>query len=124
MGEDEQVSVSLINKPQSSRSIDKKRSEEGNFWEPDHSSKQCSYEKEGESSELQTLDDFVCTSLVTNSKFLELAVKDYHESDNAQEDQGANYEMSGNADGGRVGRMVHLQFGLCSVIAYIPRHPT
>eukprot|EP01018_Ginkgo_biloba_P037114 Gb_01879 [translate_table: standard] len=72
MGKDEQIPMSLINEPRSSRSNDKKRSEEGNFWEPSHSSKRCSYEKEVKLDKLQTLDDFACASLVTNSKFLGL----------------------------------------------------
>eukprot|EP01018_Ginkgo_biloba_P025335 Gb_35266 [translate_table: standard] len=93
-------SESLINEPWNSRSKDKKRSEEGIFLEPGRSSDRYSYEKEGELGELQILDDFVCTSSVTNSKFLELEVKDYYESNNAQNDQGANYEMSSNVDAG------------------------
>eukprot|EP01018_Ginkgo_biloba_P002864 Gb_07488 [translate_table: standard] len=116
MGKDEQISVSLINEPRSSHSNYKKKSEEGNVWEPDHSLERCSYKKEGESGELKNLDDFVCTSSVTNSKFLELEVKDYYyESNSTQEEQGANCEMSRLMLG--VGQMVRLQFGvgLCSV---------
>eukprot|EP01018_Ginkgo_biloba_P026686 Gb_20867 [translate_table: standard] len=71
-----------------------------NFWEPGCSSEQCSYEKEGESGEFQTLDDSVCASSVTSSKFLKLEVKENCESNNSHRDGGASFEMPSNADAG------------------------